>query len=298
MLRKILLTSLLLVSCGRNETSHNIDNSSILREVRALYMSLIPVVQDEHGYVETDKCDSVLHTALLGAGKVEITNMNAARNASGQWFRRPLTYTECLSVGASKSTFSRDMVTGLLVYWQATGNWQDAEAFYQYASDRSLKFGESDGSADGNSRIFMSTSLMALLAEVIYRNGGPEHLIRHTATRLVVGPTPTGFEAHLQVLQIVLWGRLTGYLSDSEKAAALAQVARSPQNALFQYAAGNLDTARDLLLAQHPHDRLPTSADICNPLQYETDNWVTCPEQSKVHPGTHFMLISGWLLKE
>jgi hypothetical protein len=286
---------LLLVSCGKQGVKErSTPPLPSLDAVRELYSDQMLAVQDSNGYVDTGKCDSVLHTALLGAGGVAIKDINSARNKDGQWFRRPLNYPECLANGQSKSTFSRDMLLGLMWYWYSIGEWKNAEEFYQYTSTRAFKFGDADGSLEGNSRVIMTPDLLSLLAELIFKMGGPNHVLSRTlGTRQA--PEVLGFEAHLQILSILMWGRLTGYYTTHEIVAIRAHIARKPENALFQYAGSNYDEAERLLLIHHPADRLPSTEDFCNPLRYETELNPPCPEQVREHAPVHFMLISKWL---
>lgn len=300
-MKKLLLFLTVLMACGRHGVSDEPTQPSMtLSEVRAVYMDLIPSVQDVDGYVDIDECDSVLHTALLGSGGVPIAHMNAARNDNDQWFRRPLTYPECLASGGSKSTISRDMIVGLMWYWYTVRDLNAAERFYKYASDRALKFGESDGTVEGNSRIYMTPYLMSLLSELIFRLGGENHVVwRATAARL--GADVEGFEAHLHTLTTILWGRLTGFYTGGELAYIKVK-AENTENALFQYAAEDYVGAEATLLRQHPHNQLPTSIQMCNPMPYANDigkmGPETCPKENRTHAGIHFMLISKWLIDQ
>lgn len=293
--------SLLLIACGRPgqvNVTYPVAANQELSELRALYLTLTPTTQDADGFVDFLECDSLLHTGLLGAGGVRI-NINAARDEQGQWFRRPLTYPECLASGGSKSTISRDMVLGLMWYWYETKNWEDAEAFLKYAVSNNLIIGSADGSVDGFSRTYMTPNMMALLAELIYRLGGPNHYVWRNSTPRLIDAALVGYKAHLEVLSAILWGRLTGSNTASEIAALEAYLLRSPDNALRQYALGHSEEAAALLLEHHPGDRLPTDHDFCNPLRYESENTGPCITEFPVtHAPIHFLLISKWILEE
>lgn len=300
MIRYLILMLFLLAACGRSESTTRTPTSlgDRLQERRATYLQLLPEVQDDSGFVDTDQCDSLLHSALLAAGGVHV-DLGAARNSDGQWFRRPLNYQECLSSGSSKSTLSRDMVIGLMWAWYMEKDVASAEDFYQYVSARTLKMGESDGSPDGISRVYMTPYLMGLLSEVIYELGGPNHI----AWRVGTGrgnPAVTGFEAHLHTLTTLLYGRVTGYYMADELAFIQAQVARMPENALFQYAAAHTDEAARLLLAQHPADHLPTSAEICDSLPYQRDSIGPCINSTteRTYAPVHFLFLEHLIVTQ
>jgi len=293
---KRILLCLLVTSCGTEKTRNTPPSTNdTMLAMRQEYLNQMSKVQDADGFTDTHKCDALLHTALLGVGGATIRNIHAARNADGQWFRRPLSYRECLSIGESRSTLSRDMVVGLIWYWYTTKDVASAEAFYQYTTDRFLKFGESDGTIEGNSRIFITPGLLALLAEVIFRAGGPNHALARSAQAIREAPEVTGFEAHLQTLTTILWGKLTGFQSPFEVTSIAFNVNRRPDNAMFQYAAGNKDAVARLLVSHHPQERLPNTADYCNPLRYETETNAPCPNAdgsgTDIAP-THFMFLS------
>jgi hypothetical protein len=70
---------------------------------------------DSNGFIEHDKCDSLLFSCLLGATGMLPFDALAARNNDHGWHRRPLGYGECYPQH-SKSTISRDMLLGVAFY--------------------------------------------------------------------------------------------------------------------------------------------------------------------------------------
>ena len=79
------------------------------------YSQLVTDQQDSYGFLHVDRCDSTLWSGLLGAAGVPV-DLTAARDSSGAWYRRPLSYAECYDCGGSKSTVSRDQLLGVL-WW-------------------------------------------------------------------------------------------------------------------------------------------------------------------------------------
>jgi hypothetical protein len=84
-----------------------------LEEKYKIYKSLLK--QDQYGFIESDECDSLLFTGLVGCLPSITVNIDSAFDkTTGMWHRRP-TSTPCFPNG-SKSTISRDMLLGLACY--------------------------------------------------------------------------------------------------------------------------------------------------------------------------------------
>ena len=281
---------LLLAACGQSDY----ESSDALRARRESYLGLARQVQEPvAGFVDSDKCDSLLHSALLGSGGAEV-DLAAAREPSGRWLRRPTHLPECLGSGDSRSTISRDMLVGVLWYAWAHRDLDMAERLWDFWESRDWKLGDSEHSLEPMSRIYGTPTLQATLAEVIHRLGGADHSIRRTPIRSVGGQT--GFRKHLELLDILLWREMTGILSPDEYLIVEQYARRYPEDALAQYVAGRYAEAERLLLRHHPEDRLLTSADICSPLTYERDGRDPCPEEGRTHAPIHFLFLSGLLL--
>jgi hypothetical protein len=264
--------------------------------MRETYLSLVRRTQEPVGlFVDVDHCDSLLHSGLLGAGGVEVY-LHAAREESGRWLRRPVYLQECMAAGASKSTISRDMLLGVLWYTWMARDLDMAERLWAFGESRDWKMGDSDNTVEGISRIYYPPSSQSTLAELIYQLGGANHTVRKLPIRSLGGQT--GFRKHLEVLDILLWGEMTGGYTVHELSILDSYLARYPSDALVAYATGNYGRADYLLRLHHPADRLPTSADMCSPLAYERDTLAPCPDVDphRIHAPIHFLMISQLLL--
>src|SRR5688500_2615149 len=88
-----------LIGCGSNKPHASAVSSEPLDAKRQVYLAALPSVQDEHGFVDVDQCDSLQHSALIGATGVRV-DVKAAMDPSisGRYYRRPFPhYPECHS---------------------------------------------------------------------------------------------------------------------------------------------------------------------------------------------------------
>jgi hypothetical protein len=141
-----------------------------------------------------------------------------------------------------------------------------------------------------------------LLYSAIKGLGGADNPARHLFPPEGFGNT--GFEAHLQVLSILLRSRVVG-VSGSITGVVRYQAERSSRNAFFCAAAavfGANDGSRcvDLLLDGRtwPSDRLPTKADHCEAWLYqrdEGDGWDGCEGEGPI-TGGGFLFSADLLL--
>lgn len=261
---------LLAAACGRRAAEGDGGPlSPPLAAKVARYGELVAGRRDRHGFVETDTCDSIHWSALTGAagGPIELA---AAVAPDGQVFRRPIgDYPECYAAGASASTISNDALSMVLAYAIAHGERELIERIYAYGRSHLWQMGAGDPFAT-----FLRPSLIGLYARAIAKLGGADHpLERQIPTFVTV--TARGYEAHLQVVGLMILARIEGGLPEAGVAVLRRQVAREPNNALYRAALGRFDAAEReaaerLLLteAYWPADRLPSSADRC-------EGWLT-----------------------
>lgn len=285
---RVLLLALFLLGCGSEAKVPAAVQDTDLERLISVYFHDISQVQDEHGFIYTDECDSLLFTALAGT-VLDTVDIRAARESNGRWHRRP---TKDCYPDHSKSTISRDMLLGVMWYAYAHDDLELVENMWAYGSQRSWIMG------DGlRSRVQLTPGLVATLAQLIKYLGGADHVERHIPT---IGWARVGdFEAHLQVLHILLRLRVYGNIDVQAEQRLQEHAERQPSNALFRYAAGDVSEAASLLKAQFPMDRLPTSEDHCARWLYERDegdDWKPCSKGEK-HSGGEVLFVGALLLK-
>jgi len=242
-------------------------------------------------YGSAEGCDSLLFSALgtVGGANVDILDY---RNSDGQWFRTP--EHTCYLEGRSKSTISRDMLLG--VYWWAWNNKRldVLEDLWDYGLARRWKMG--DGPA---SRTILTPLMISTLTAMIEALGGEQH---GSWAKIPIYWTsePEDFQAHLRVLHILLRKQLpTVDFNEDDTLADYAD--KQPNNALFQYAAGNEHRAITLLLnsPQFPNHRLPTSDDRCEEYIFQRDygdDWQPCPDENETYLGFDLLFLSQLIL--
>jgi hypothetical protein len=278
---------LLMVACGPAD-SPTWRPSEELGQRAAGYVQLLPDVQDPAGFVDTDRCDSLLFSALTAVGANQPIDIREAQLPDGQWLRRPVSYPECFQSGQSASTISRDMLLGVFWYGWHFRDLDLLESTWQHLERNNFVAGEGE-----RSRTQVNPVLLGTLAQLIHRLGGPDRAVRLTPA---VWAPVDGYERHLQVMHVML--RWEAGLESLVAAAAIKRAyEQDKQNVLFGAAYARIGglspyLAEKKLLESKWHfpDRLATSSDRC-------EEWVTqrnpndigllpCPEQGRIHsPG-------------
>ena len=192
------------------------------------------------------------------------------------------------------STISRDMLTGLSWYAYYNKRLDISEQIINHALKNFGVMGEGDPT-----RVNIMPPLLSTYAWISYKLGGPSR----PWLRWIPLQTNEcyGFEAHLQVLQIMLRYKLIGSLTKKEQKVLSFQADRCPDNPLFSIAVGNLDKAEEVLSRESlwPENRLPTNYDRKEPWLPQRDNpndWLPeFTEQKIVHPGSDFIFCYGLL---
>lgn len=228
-----LITLLLLVACG----------SDLSRECRVAGASQLQIEQDEYGFVESDKCDSLLLSALISSAGYAV-DISAAEDDPGHWYRRPLGYAECYASGESRSTISRDQLLGL--YWHIWAH-QDlgmANRLWAYGQSHFWRMGEGRlGGAD----TVMNPAMISTLAQMIYRMGGRSHKERLLPVIWSMTTEPGQlYRNRLVALHLGLRRELYGNVG-LQADRVLGQLRQTwPDNPLFAWAAGNTCNALGL----------------------------------------------------
>lgn len=298
---RILPLLLAVLSCGSPDdgaTSLGGHQDAELAAKRDLYVSLLPTVADGDGFVETDTCDSI-HWSALTASAVGPINIGAAFDAAGKLHRRPATYPECYPAD-SKSENSRDAFLMVLVYGL---QWQDlglVDGIFRYGRSHLWIMGRG-----AKSRTLFTPNMQGLYAQAIAHLGGDSYLER--LAPIVWVSDLTGYEAHLQVVSVLAYGRIHGEVSARGLEVLAAYHAAQPRNPLFAaayYRYSGDDVAKAAAIATlsdealFPSDRLPESSDRCAGWLSQRDegaDWQPCPDEDRVHSGGDFLFAEAVL---
>jgi hypothetical protein len=268
-----------------------------------LYSILVKKHQDEHGFIDTKHCDSLLFSGLLGCVPNTTVNIKAAYDGkSKMWLRRPMSYPECLQCGGSVSTISRDMMLGLAWYVWKNNRLDIAEQVVKYALSNWCIMGKAATFKDLIGRCLMTPGLLATWAEISYRLGGPNRWWLRYLPQFE-SSSVMGYEAHLCVLHILLRKELTGTIPKRIEKVLHIHATKNPTNPLFQYAVGKIDDAVSLLMVDTwwPNDRLPTRGDRKESWLIQRnygDDWKPAKEEKEIeHSGADFLFVSSLILK-
>lgn len=296
-MRLALIAILTLAACGRGKKEEPDPPAMPGAELVAkatLYASLIEGRRDADGFIETDTCDSVHWSALAAAATREI-NIRAAIDRDHRVYRRPLSLPECYATRRadgsrlSAATISNDALLFVLAYAVHFHDMPLVRDIFSYGHDHSWRMGDGDPFTT-----VMRPTLISLYARALLAMGGPDFPIERQSTTFTT-EVATGFEAHLQVVSILVLLSVEGSVPEAAVNVLRQQVARQPDNALFRAALGRFDPtqqaeAQRLLLnaAWWPADRLPTSADRCEAWLTQRDqdqkDWLPCGE-GRTHSG-------------
>ena len=262
---------------------------------------------DTYGFVRG--CDGLLFTSLLVAsGRPQPISLAEDQKQPGKWHRSAL--QDCLVTGQSKSTISRDMLLGLaLALWQ-TKDGAAITRLLAFSEKSKGILGEATDRETLLSRTSMSPGLLALYSEMNFLITGTTSASRGYFPE--VQKPLFGFEAHLQVLNLILKAALYGGII-SQDLNVMKRLAESEvKNALFQavyhgFTDGDGSSVARILLdtSLFPETSLPSSRQRCEPYLWQrvaaTADWKPCIEKSEEHPAVDFIwvkaLIDGTFLK-
>lgn len=278
--------------CKGQPAYQTVGDLSALHAKVELYRRLSGFTGDTFGYIHS-KCDGVGFTALCkiggGCSHAEIF-WSESTSEPGRWFRHPS--KDCFP-DESRSDDSNDHAIMRMLYFYAVGDRASARRFKDYIDAHGGELGRNDGSADGMSATkFAYPVLLAALA------GRKDN-------RLGFGPT--GYQAHLMDLYMILDAALAGKIDPTSLYFARQQIAVGPHNALAQaivhkYTDGDQSAAIAVLMDEKlfPADRLPTSAERCEEYLWQRNensgDWEPCPAEGKIHSGTD-LLFAAWLIE-
>jgi hypothetical protein len=188
------------------------------------------------------------------------------------------------------------MLMGVMWWAVANERLDILEDLFAYGEDNEWFMG--DGRLEG-ADTYMNPLWVSTLAECIHFLGGENHWAWRSVPQTYA--KADGYSAHLQVLNMLL-RRQMGVKENIDTEIVNYYVKQQPDNALFQYAAGNLKKAEALALNRvwWPEDRLPTThdrkADWILQKDYGSD-WKPYTRKKAVeHHGGDFLFIANLLI--
>lgn len=299
MLRLLILT--LLVSCSAfKKHKEKIPVASYTEELENKYQAYIEMASDftahRQGWFD-EKCDNLLFTSLVA--HIPELGIDIMQAYDGErWHRRPNFMPECYP-DDSKSTISRDMLLGVMVYAWRTKDIDILDRLAQWGRANNWKFGDGE-----ITRTVMSPQMVGTLYLAINILNDENNLDANTP--LVLSKTD-GYQAHLSVIHALLRADMLGYAPNDYLEHFKYQAERQPQNPLFQYAVakytnGDFDYAQKLIIdtTWWPSDRLPTYEDRCSPWILERDygeSWQPC-DSGELHSGYDFIFVADLILRD
>ena len=271
---------------------------------REAYLELVK--PDDAGWVVDTKCDGLLFNALyaLGGGK---PNILAARTANGQWFRHHR--KDCFANAQSKSTISRDMLVGLLLWIWRTRQTEAIASLVSYGkrhTDDAARWVMGEGES---SRIGVDLALQEVFHLLHARLSGQQA----PALSEKIWVPNHGFEAHIDMLLLILRAELIGGIVADELELIRVHAQANPRNALYRYLLalytdGQMDAAANILLttALFPAAQLPGATHRCTFYLWQRSevkdgqpnpDWSPCTGDATVYSGIDFLFVAGQLLR-
>ena len=301
---KHLLLCLLFIACSREKPA-DIDDKRLpeLAAKKAFYCEQGKIQYDLRKYM-VGRCDGLLFTSLwsISCGYGDVGDFQDPAKP-GYWHRNPK--RDCYVAGSpnpdngAKSSISKDMILGLLYYIWKTKNDGYADGLIAYGEANSWLMGDAIDAKTRISRTLLSPGLIDLLY-AIQNSLGLQSQGDTSGDAFFVNKD---FQAHLDVIRILLEGSVKGSISAVQAAVLDAQADRNTDNALFVAAAARYGkaTAKDaitfLLDSPHfPNERLPTAAEHCEPYLFQRDkgkDWQPC--EGGTHDGTDFVVAASIL---
>lgn len=288
----------LLAGCGAEREGAHVEPTSKdkLKAKMSLYCELSKPHYETHKYVVSE-CDGLLFTALHGLACDYVTVDQFESDVEpGQWFRNPK--HDCFQTGNSDSDISKDMLTGLAAFLQKKGDLN--------AVERTITYGEKNNWFMGDAKDpFTRTTKTLLLpaGQKMFRDIRDRLQLRLTTDIAeddgIIGIN-TGFEAHLDVLGIMVRAATHGSVYTYHAEILKAQAERQPRNAFFQAASSRFEgVERDLSIlldeSYFPSDHLPTNANYCADYLWQRDDkpsdWSPC-QGDQVKSGTDYIVAA------
>lgn len=247
---RFLVLALLLVGCAaeKNEDAEPVvsDKLGPLKELHdSRIAEAIALSDNEWGWITPDDCDGMLWTGKAAAGgQPNVNIVGSEYEDEGRLGRRPP--PDCYLNGAdngAKTSWSRDMGVGFIYAAYRLGNVGALARHAAYGKAHKWQMGEpiDDG------RTLYTPPLIGLLYQAIYKLGGEDNAARKIPNVYISGLDD--FQAHLQVLDILLRGELEGGIRDVMLDRLKEHAKREPASPFYQAALGTYTGDMDAAIA-------------------------------------------------
>lgn len=284
--RIFFLLALLFGCQKRHEPKDPVIDERALIELKPLYEQKLldaQTMRDQDGWLDHG-CDAALYTGKYGASwGVSGVNYAAAEypDEPGRFHRRPISnpcWTEELGDVGSKTTWSRDMGLGLLLFAWRTKDLALVERHTAYgrahpAIDDGLPAWQM-GAPLADGRVIYTPTMIGLAYQIELALGGKPYPERGWP-----GTYPEGlvdYQAHLQAIDILLRGEIEG-VTDLMLKRAEEHAAREPNDPFFAYLAGLY------------------SGDLTHALDVCLDPTMPLGTYSRCEPGDQVCKLPHWL---
>jgi len=261
-MNQILTICLLLTGC-QYVTKHESKDSapdSRIEELREKYQQIYAEVEsgldEATGWIDLKDCDGLLFNSLAGALGFPV-DISLAEYSPGEMHRRPFKacWTESEGDVGSKSTISRDMLTGYMSYLWARKDLAALQRLADYGEKNDWIMGKPSHLI---SRVLLTGNGIGFLGRAIYvlSSGSDDRYYRRVG--YLFPPVQEDFERHLQVQGILLQDSIDdGYklrINSEMLDRLIENAAKEPEDRLFAAALGKFtgDQSRtiDLLLSE------------------------------------------------
>lgn len=169
-------------------------------------------------------CDGMLwegkYRAVVGGG-----NLAAAEREPGRFGRRPEPCWDGKDIG-SKTTWSRDMAVGLVLWLWRSGDFRTLERHYQFGKENHWAMG-----FPKTNRVYYTPQMKSFLTRTIRALGGSNH--SPYKWNALYFPGKLDYAAHLEVLQIVARSEIEGSIPKIALARLKEHAKRAPRNPLY-----------------------------------------------------------------
>jgi len=312
-------------SCTRKNSEKKTEDTSDLRALGYQadgYCDLSGPKVMALGYAIRE-CDGAGFTALYDLACPHVgVDLEKFQDDTGRMHRSPnhttcwdysKTASENAATAGSKAGFSRDHVLMRLIQAWEQKDLAWVSSFIKFTEANSGVICDAVDDETKIGRCLMSPTLMTLLydAEAKLKDMPAKVVDQQLAAKLSDSSADglgivTGSDAHLQVLRLLLKGRMYGALTNLEVATLKAQAERQPKNALFKavyhkFTDGDQTVAMGLLKNQNmwPVETLPTTKNFCSDYLWSDDyseaDWLPCDTQDNEWDALDFTL-AVWVL--